>query len=205
MGTTPELDTTILVPFIIVMLVLALIMWLAMLGGSLKLSFVMLSHDPPSYLRCLVAAVLLLVVNIGVFFAIAAALGPQPWYISTAYQFFVQAVVTSLIVKRNPIISVAATFLHSLFSGLGTAAIALTIIVMTGSALSGLQERGSLFFAQAKESMSGNHANDSSVANVNHIPEATPVSIPLPVSVSGAKPGTPAKSAAGVASNPFIK
>ncbi len=205
MTSTPELDPAILVPFVIVMLVMSLFMWTAMLGGSLKLSFVMLSSEPPSYLRCLLASVLMLVINVGVFFAILAALGPQPWYIVTAYQFFIQAFIVSLVVKRNPIISVAATFLHTLFASAGSVAIVLMVTISMGSALNGLQERGSLFFAQAQEAMNGNSGSGESEAHVSTTPEATPVSIPLPVSVSGAKTAAPVKSASGVTSNPFIQ
>ena len=205
MAATPEIDPTILVPFVIVMLIMSLFMWLAMLGGSLKFSFVMLSSDPPSYLRCLLASVLMLVINVGVFFAILAALGPQPWYIVTAYQFFIQAFIVSLVVKRNPIISVAATFLHTLVASAGSVAIVLMVAVSMGSALNGLQERGSLFFSQAQDAMNGTSKSDDLMTDSNEIPEATPVSIPLPVGISGAKTAAPVKSASGVTSNPFIQ
>lgn len=103
----------------IIMVVMSLLVWLAMLGGSLKMSFVLLSSESPSYVRCLLASLLMLIVNVAVFLAIYAALGPQPWYIVAAYQFFVQAIVVSLVVKRNPLASVIATFLHGLFAMTG--------------------------------------------------------------------------------------
>lgn len=205
MTSAPELDPAILVPFVIVMLVMSLFMWTAMLGGSLKLSFVMLSNEPPSYLRCLLASVLMLVINVGVFIAILAAVGPQPWYIVTAYQLFIQAFIVSLVVQRNPIISVAATFLHTLFASAGSVAIVLVVTISMGSALNGLQERGSLFFAQAQEAMNGEPGSSEYEAPVGTIPEATTVSIPLPVSVSGANTAAPVKSASGFMSNPFIQ
>ncbi len=205
MASTAELDPTILFPFVVVMLVMSLFLWLAILGGSLKLSFVMLSSEPPSYLRCLLAAVLMLVINIGVFVAVLAALGPQPWYIVTAYQFMLQTFVVCLVVKRNPIVSLVATFLHSLLAGAGTVAIALMIIISTGSALSGFKERGSLFFAKAQEATNGATESDPSLANSIERPEATPASFPLPASVSGVKTAAPMKSATGVTSNPFIQ
>ncbi len=214
--TSPNLDPAVVVPFVMIMLGMAFVLWIAMIGGSLKLSFVMLSNDSPSYLRCLLAAILLLIVNVCVFLAILATVGPQPWYILAVYQFFAQAIVVSLVAHRNPLESAVATFLHHLFATAGTVAIVLTIVISSGSALDGLRERGSLLFAKAQESI---HPHTDAPADnvavvlteiaapVGHSGPSKPTSpdASLPVQVTGANLPAPIQSANGITSNPFIQ
>lgn len=137
-----QLDTGILLaPFMVTMLGIAGITWLAMLGGSLKFSLGILVKEPPSYLRCLVMAILFMVINIGVFVGFYLTLGPQPWYIITCYQAMLQVILMMVVARVNPFAAILASIAHSFFGGVGTGVIALVLFFTCGSAIKGWKEQ----------------------------------------------------------------
>ena len=96
-------DITLLVgPFLIFMLAFAAIAWITLLGGSLKFSLWLVVDEAPSFLKCLLAALLIVVINIAVFAAIYFTLGPQPWYIATCYQALLQILLVMVLARCNP-------------------------------------------------------------------------------------------------------
>ena len=133
--------TLMLAPFVIVSLGVAAVLWLVMLGGSLKLSLSMTIDDEPTYLRCLLLAILIVVINVCVAVVMFLTLGPQPWYIVACYQTTLQVVLLMLLVRCNPFAACLASLAHSFFAGIGTVAIAIVMFLVCGSALSGLMER----------------------------------------------------------------
>ncbi len=131
----------LLAPFVLVSLGFAAILWLAMLGGSLKLSLNLTVDNEPSYLRCLLMAILIVFINVGVAVAMFLALGPQPWYILACYQTMLQVALLMLLVRCNPFSACLASIAHSFFASIGTVAIAIVMFLVCGSALTGFKER----------------------------------------------------------------
>jgi hypothetical protein len=138
-----DLDpNAMLAPIIIVSLCFAAVLWLAMLGGSLKFSLSLTVDDEPSYLRCLLMAIVI-IINVGIAVAMYATIGPQPWYITAGYQTIVQVVLLMMLARCNPFAAFLASLAHSFFSGVGSVLIAIGMFVCCGSALVGLGERAS--------------------------------------------------------------
>ena len=135
-------DTSIFAaPFMLMCIAIAAIAWFAMIVGSLQLSLGLTTERAPSYLRCLIMLILIMIGNITVFVGMHLILGPQPWYIVGAYQTFVQIGLMMIVARCNPFSAFFATLFHSAFSSMGTLVIALVFFVVCGSALSGMKER----------------------------------------------------------------
>lgn len=134
-------SNVLLALFMIMSLGLAAIVWLAMLGASLKLSLSITGADEPSYLRCLLVAVLIIFINIAVTLAMFLTFGPQPWYIIASYQVMIQVVLLMLVVRCNPFSAFFASLAHIIFGSIGTVIIAVVLFIFCGSALSGLKKR----------------------------------------------------------------
>jgi hypothetical protein len=133
--------TLLLAPFILVMLGLSAIVWIAMLGGSLQFSLWLLIDDPPRYLRCLGMALLIAVVNIAIFAGFFLLLGPQPWYIIACYQAMLQIFLVMAVARCNPFQAFLAALCHSVFSMLGTLVVFLVLFLTCGSAVRGAIEQ----------------------------------------------------------------
>ena len=135
-------DPTLLIaPFVIVVLGLAAIAWIALLGGSLKFSLWLAADKSPSFLKCLLAALLIIVVNIAVFATIYFAFGPQPWYVATCYQALLQMLLVMVVARCNPFAAFFAALCHGIFSSVGTVALFLVLFITCGSAISNAVER----------------------------------------------------------------
>ncbi len=128
-------------PFLIFMLCLAAIAWIALLGGSLKLSLWLVVDEAPSFLKCLLAALLIVVINIAVFAGIYFTLGPQSWYIAACYQALLQMLLVMVVARCNPIAAFFAALSHAIFSSIGTIALFLVLFFTCGSAVSNATER----------------------------------------------------------------
>jgi hypothetical protein len=135
-------DPTLLIgPFLIFMLPLVAIAWIGILGGSLKFSLSLVMDDAPSFLKCLLGALLIIVVNIAVFAGIYFTLGPQPWYIGTCYQALFQMLLVMVLARCNPFAAFFAALCHGVFSSIGTIALFLVLFFTCGSAVSNAMER----------------------------------------------------------------
>ena len=141
----------IFAPFVIVCLGIAAIVWLAMLGGSLKFSVSACSDQSPSYLRCVITAMLMIGVNIGVFIGLYLTLGQQPWYVVSLYQLMLQTMLVAVLMQINPIAACLASLTHGFFASLGTFAIALAFILFMAPAVKGMQEREGDFLGLERE------------------------------------------------------
>jgi hypothetical protein len=133
--------TLLLAPFILVMLGLAALTWIAMLGGSLQFALWLLVDDPPRYLRCLAMALLIAVVNITIFAGFYLILGPQPWYVVVCYQAMVQIFLVMAMARCNPFQAFFAALCHSVFSTVGTLIVCLVLFLTCGSAVRGAIEQ----------------------------------------------------------------
>lgn len=128
-------------PFLIFMLGLAAIAWIAVLGGSLKFSLWLVVEEAPSFLKCLLAAVLIVVINIAVFAGVYFTLGPQPWYIASCYQVLLQMLLVMVVARCNPFAAFFAALCHAVFSSIGTIALFVVLFFTCGSAVGSAMER----------------------------------------------------------------
>ncbi len=133
--------TLLLAPFMLCVLVMSVIAWLAMLGGSLKFSLWLLLDDPPGYPVCLAMAVLILAINASVGVGMHLLFEPQPWYVVISYQAMLQVFLVMALARCNPVSAFFAAFAHSFFSLIGTVAVIVTLFVAGGSAIVGAQEQ----------------------------------------------------------------
>lgn len=135
-------DLSLLIgPFLVVMISLALVLWIAMLGGSLKFSLWLVMDDAPNFLKCLLAALLIIGVNVAVFAAIWLAVGPQPWYIAASYQCLLQMLLVMVVARCNPFSAFLAALCHAFFSSVGTIALCVAVFLTCGSAIGNAVER----------------------------------------------------------------
>ena len=135
-------DPTILIaPFVLGMLGLAAIAWIALLGSSLKFSLWLVMDEAPGFFKCLLAALLIIVINIAVFAAIYFTLGPQSWYIATCYQALLQMLLVMVVARCNPFAAFFAAICHGIFSSIGTIALFLVLFITCGSAIGNAVER----------------------------------------------------------------
>ena len=154
----------VVAPFMIFSIVIAVLCWIAMLGGSLKFSISLCSDASPSYLRCLVMVFLIIVINALVFIGFFATMGPQPWYILASYQLVLQGILVALLAGCDPIRGMVAALAHSLFSTIGTVVILIGFVLTIGPALKGMEKREGNFLAR------------DAVATETENPFVTPVS-----------------------------
>jgi hypothetical protein len=137
-----EFDPALLLaPFLLFMLALGVISWIAMLGGSLQFSLWLLLDHPPGFLKSLLMAILIAVINVTVFVGFFLVLGPQPWYIVACYQAMLQVFLVMLFVRCNPVSAFFAAFAHSIFSTIGTIVLLVGLFLICGSSLGSLMKR----------------------------------------------------------------
>lgn len=128
-------------PFVLICLFMAAIAWFAMLVWSLRLSLSMTMKEAPGYLPCFIMLILIIAGNLSVAIGMYVAMGPQPWYIVGAYQSVVQILLMMIVARTNPFSAFFASLCHTVFSSMGTVAIALVFVLFCGSALNGSKER----------------------------------------------------------------
>ena len=134
-------DRSILMaPFMLIMLGVFILAWIAVQGGSLKLSLYMLLEQSPSYLKCLAISVLMIAINIGVSIGLFAYAGEQPWYYIVLYQLTIQAVLLTIMLRCSPFSAFLATICHSFFGGVGTVLLIIPVIVVLLLAAGGVAE-----------------------------------------------------------------
>lgn len=136
-----QFDTLMIGPFVIVTLVVAGLIWLAMLGASLKYSIGIFVDETPNYWICIVASLLLIGINVVVAVGLTMTVGPQPWYIISAYQLFLQMILVMMISKCDPFKAFFASFAHGFISSVGTAILAAILLIGYFSAVGGFLER----------------------------------------------------------------
>lgn len=143
-----DIDFAMVGPLLIMMLCLGAVMWIAMLGTSLKFSISIFVDDGPSYLACLASAIVLIIINVAIVAGVHYFVGPQPWYIISGYQAMMQMLLVMLLARCNPFKAFLAAFTHGVISTFGTIVLVIGFAIAFASALSGAAERKSEVAAQ---------------------------------------------------------
>lgn len=137
-----SIDYSILAaPFILFLFGITILVWIAMLGGSLQLSLWLLVDEPPRYLVCLAVSLGIIALNTVLYFSLALLLGPQQFYIVGIYMLALQMLVVMLCARCNPITAFLAAVCNGVFSVMGTAFIAVFFFILTGVLISGAMEQ----------------------------------------------------------------
>lgn len=175
-----NLDTLMIGPLFLLMLAVAGLTWLAMLGASLKFSIEIFVNDGPRYWVCLLASLLLIGINVGVFVGLFWAVGPQPWYIVSAYQALSQVLLVMLLARCNPVSAFLAALTHGTISSVGT-----VVIIFV------------LFFAQF-------YATNNAIERSKKVADQPAAEVPARTVPAFNASGAAVPIPANVSTNPFV-